>query len=244
MSSSQSNILTGAVLGGLIAVGLVWSGSYLHSVGKIWQESNRVASVKGVAERELKADMVIWPVYFRVEAKDLASLQEELQKSERLTRAFLKQQGFEDNELNLSPVKINDRNEFGTGEKVIKNRYIGSAAVVVRTSKVDTVGIASRHTGDLVSQGVLLSASLYEGDDSYAAQYQFTKLNDIKPDMIREATANARKAAEQFASDSSSHLGAIKNASQGYFTVEDLDRYTPDIKKVRVVTNIDYTLKD
>ncbi|WP_414502299.1 SIMPL domain-containing protein [Zymobacter sp. IVIA_5232.4 C2] len=243
MSHSRSNLLTGAVLGGLIAVGLVWSGSYLRTVGKIWQESNRIASVKGVAERELKADMALWPVYFRVEAKDLASLQVELQKSENLTRAFLRQQGFEDSELSLSPMKVSDRNEYGSSDKPIVNRYTGSAAVVVRTSKVETVRTASRHTGDLVSQGVLLSSGLYDGND-YAPQYQFTKLNDIKPDMIREATANARKAAEQFASDSESHLGAIKNASQGYFTVEDLDSYTPDIKKVRVVTNIDYTLKD
>lgn len=243
MNCSRSNLLTGAVLGGLIAVGLVWSGSYLRTVGKMWQESNRIASVKGVAERELKADMALWPVYFRVEAKDLASLQMELQKSENLTRAFLKQQGFEDNELSLSPMKVSDRNEYGSSEKPIVNRYTGSAAVVVRTPKVEAVRSASRHTGDLVSQGVLLSSGLYDGDD-YAPQYQFTKLNDIKPDMIREATANARKAAEQFASDSESHLGAIKNASQGYFTVENLDSYTPDIKKVRVVTNIDYTLRD
>lgn len=243
MSHSRSNLLTGAVLGGLIAIGLAWSGSYLHTVGKMWQESNRIASVKGVAERELKADMALWPVYFRVEAKDLASLQVELQKSENLTRAFLKQQGFEDSELSLSPMKVSDRNEYNSSEKPIANRYTGSVAVVVRTTKVEAVRSASRHTGDLVSQGVLLSSGLYDGND-YAPQYQFTKLNDIKPDMIREATASARKSAEQFASDSDSHLGNIKNASQGYFTVEDLDSYTPDVKKVRVVTNIDYTLKD
>lgn len=242
MASSRSNLLTGAVLGGLIAVGLVWSGSYLRTVGKIWQESNRIASVKGVAERELKADMALWPVYFRVEAKDLASLQNELQKSEMLTRTFLEQQGFDDAELSLSPMKVNDRSEYSSNERADANRYTGSAAVVVRTTKVETVREASRHTGDLVSQGVLLSAGMYESGNE--PQYEFTGLNDIKPDMIREATANARKAAEQFASDSGSHLGAIKTASQGYFSVDDLDSYTPDIKKVRVVTNIDYTLKD
>lgn len=242
MASSRSNLLTGAVLGGLIAVGLVWSGSYLRTVGKMWQESNRIASVKGVAERELKADMALWPVYFRVEAKDLASLQNELQKSETLTRTFLKQQGFDGAELSLSPMKVSDRSEYSSNERADANRYTGSAAVVVRTTKVETVREASRHTGDLVSQGVLLSAGIYESGNE--PQYEFTGLNDIKPDMIREATANARKAAEQFASDSGSHLGAIKTASQGYFSVDDLDSYTPDIKKVRVVTNIDYTLKD
>ena len=242
MSQSRSNLLTGAVLGGLIAVGLVWSGSYLRTVGKIWQESNRIASVKGVAERELKADMAIWPVNFRVESNDLALLQEDLQKSENLTREFLKQQGFDDSELSLSPMKVNDRNEYNT--TTVSNRYTGSAAVVVRTSKVETVRTASRHTGDLVKQGVLLASGIYDSGSDSQPEYQFTKLNDIKPDMIREATANARKAAEQFASDSESHLGSIKNASQGYFSVEDLDSYTPDIKKVRVVTNIDYTLKD
>lgn len=244
MSHSRNNLLTGTVLGGLIAVGLVWSGSYLRTVGKIWQESTRIASVKGVAERELKADMAIWPVNFRVEAKNLASLQTELQKSENLTRNFLKQQGFSDEELSMSPMKVSDRNEYSSSEKPPVNRYIGSAAVVVRTSKVEAVRSASRHTGDLVSQGVLLASGLYESGDDNTPQYEFTKLNDIKPDMIREATASARKAAEQFASDSESHLGSIKNASQGYFSVESLDRYTPDIKKVRVVTNIDYTLKD
>lgn len=239
MNIAENRLLTGAVLGGFIAVGLIWSGSYLHSVGKLWQESTRIASVKGVAEQEQKADMAIWPLNFRVEANDLAELQNELQKSEALTRGFLHKQGFQEAELTISPIQVRDRNDEYYSEKHFDNRYTASATVVVRTSKVENVRTASRQTGDLVSQGVLLTAN-----EGYDAEYQFTHLNDIKPEMIHQATASARKAAEQFASDSGSRLGSIKTASQGYFSVEDLDRYTPNIKKIRVVTNIDYTLKD
>ena len=239
MNLSRNNLLTGAVLGAFIALGLIWSGSYLRTVGKIWQESTRIASVKGVAEREQKADMAIWPLNFRVEANDLAALQTQLQKSEALTRAFLEHQGFDNSELSLSPIQVRDRNDESYSDKHFDIRYTASATVVVRTTKVEAVRLASRRTGELVSQGVLLTAN-----EGYDAEYQFTHLNDIKPQMIHEATSSARKAAEQFAVDSGSHLGSIKNATQGYFSVEDLDRYTPDIKKIRVVTNIDYTLKD
>ena len=69
-------------------------------------------------------------------------------------------------------------------------------------------------------------------------------MNSIKPQMIEEATKNARAAAEKFAKDSESKLGKIKTANQGLFTIENVDEYTPNVKHVRVVTNVTYFLED
>ena len=116
-------------------------------------------------------------------------------------------------------------------------RYSAQATVTLRSTRVDAVESAMRRAGELVSQGIVLSGGYGAG-----AQYFFTGLHAVKPEMIAEATQNARKAAEQFARDSSSGVGAIRNAQQGFFSIEDRDPFTPQLKKVRVVTTVDYYL--
>ena len=111
--------------------------------------------------------------------------------------------------------------------------------MLVRTEAIDAVKQAMPRVGELISQGVVLSPNY-----NYRTEFLFTELEDIKPEMIAAATADARKAAKQFAQDSGSRVGAIRSASQGYFSISDLDSYTPDIKRVRVVTTIDYALED
>ena len=91
-----------------------------------------------------------------------------------------------------------------------------------------------------MKQGIAITG----GDYRYNVVYEFTGLNSIKPGMIEEATKNARSAAEKFAKDSESELGKIKSAYQGQFSIEDRDANTPYIKRVRVVTTIDYSLEE
>ena len=112
--------------------------------------------------------------------------------------------------------------------------------VVVTSEQVEKVNKLMNKQTELMSQGIAIVA----GDYNYQTLYEFTGLNEIKPDMVADATKNARKAAQKFAQDSKSKLGKIKSASQGQFSIDDRDQYTPYIKNVRVVSTIEYYLKD
>lgn len=231
------NIISSAVLGGLLAVGMVWSGSYLKQAAQVWESSSRVVTVKGLAEREVKADLALWPLHFSVNANQLTGLHEALANDERKIRAFLTAQGFPADQVSVTSPQVTDLYANSYNAQRPDERYRAEATVLVRSPKVDLVKQSASLTGELVREGILLSA-----DYAYRTEFLFTGLEAIKPDMIAAATADARRAAQQFAEDSGSMVGHIKHASQGYFSISDLDSYTPDIKKVRVVTTIDYTL--
>ena len=231
------NIISSAVLGGLLAVGMVWSGSYLKQAAQVWESSSRVVTVKGLAEREVKADLALWPLHFSVNANQLTGLHEALANDERKIRAFLTAQGFPADQVSVTSPQVTDLYANSYNAQRPDERYRAEATVLVRSPKVDLVKQSASLTGELVREGILLSA-----DYAYRTEFLFTGLEAIKPDMIAAATADARRAAQQFAEDSGSTVGRIKHASQGYFSISDLDSYTPDIKKVRVVTTIDYTL--
>ncbi|MBR9754392.1 SIMPL domain-containing protein [Cobetia sp. 4B] len=231
------NIISSAVLGGLLAVGMVWSGSYLKQAAQVWESSSRVVTVKGLAEREVKADLALWPLHFSVNANQLTGLHEALANDERKIRAFLTARGFPADQVTVTSPQVTDLYTNSYNAQRPDERYRAEATVLVRSPKVDLVKQSASLTGELVREGILLSA-----DYAYRTEFLFTGLEAIKPDMIAAATADARRAAQQFAEDSGSTVGHIKHASQGYFSISDLDSYTPDIKKVRVVTTIDYTL--
>ncbi|MBK09008.1 MAG: hypothetical protein CL810_05500 [Cobetia sp.] len=231
------NIISSAVLGGLLAVGMVWSGSYLKQAAQVWESSSRVVTVKGLAEREVKADLALWPLHFSVNANQLTGLHEALANDERKIRAFLTAQGFPTDQVSVTSPQVTDLYANSYNAQRPDERYRAEATVLVRSPKVDLVKQSASLTGELVREGILLSA-----DYAYRTEFLFTGLEAIKPDMIAAATADARRAAQQFSEDSGSTVGHIKHASQGYFSISDLDSYTPDIKKVRVVTTIDYTL--
>ncbi|MBS7457514.1 SIMPL domain-containing protein [Coralloluteibacterium stylophorae] len=223
----------------LLAVGLAWGGSYVGRAAEIWRDAGRSVAVKGLAEREVAADRSLWPLHYTVTADDLVALQAALARDEAAIRAFLEGRGFAAGDIAATSPQVTDRFANLYGEQRPDERYAAEATVLVRTARVDAVKQAMPHTGELVRAGVVLSTN-YE----YRTEFLFTALEAIKPEMIAEATADARRAAEQFAEDSGSRLGTIRNASQGYFSIEDLDSYTPDRKRVRVVTTIDYALED
>lgn len=232
-------VLASAVaLGGLLALGLGWGGSYFKGAAEVWQQSSRSVTVRGLAEREVAADLVMWPLNYAVSADTLTELEQRLSIDERRVRDFLAERGFAADEVSMTPPRITDQYANTYGGERPDERFRAEATLLLRTDRVADVIQAVPEATALVRQGVLLSPT-YE----YRTEFLFTGLDAIKPEMIREATADARSAAQQFAEDSGSAVGGIKSATQGYFSIEDLDSYTPQTKRVRVVTTIDYALE-
>ncbi|AMK12608.1 MAG: SIMPL domain-containing protein [Pseudodesulfovibrio sp.] len=230
-------LASSAVTGLLLAAGFIVGCFVLGNALVAFKAMDRYVSVKGLAEREVNADLAVWPVSFSVGADTLPDLDRALAVSRAEVLKFLKEQGLGNAEIINAAPRI-DENQYMSGQRPT-SLYTAQAVLTVRTGDIATVKKAMASAGDLVSRGVLLVRN-YE----FQPTFSFTGLNDIKPDMIAEATRNARSAARQFAEDSGSRVGGIRRASQGYFSLDDRDQYTPEIKKVRVVTSVDYFLED
>ena len=219
---------------GLAALGYLISETTLKVKGM-----DRTVTVKGLSEREVPADIAIWPIKFDEAGNDLEQLYADVRRKSDIIVAFLKKQGFTDAEITVSQPSITDRLAQNYGSN-IKFRYAASTVVTVYTQRVDTVRAAMKEVVDLGKSGIALSGQNYDN----RTQFLFTGLNALKPGMIEEATTNAREVAEKFAKDSDSVLGKIKTASQGQFSISDRDSSTPYIKKVRVVSTVQYYLSD
>lgn len=226
-----------AVIGLLLAAGFIAGCFVLGNALVAFKAMDRYVSVKGLAEREVPADLAVWPISFSAGADTLPDLDRALAASRTEIVKFLKEQGLGDAEILNAPPRLKE-NQYMPNTRP-ESRYSAQAVLTVRTGDIATVKKAMSASGELVSRGVLLVRN-YE----FLPTFSFTGLNDIKPDMIAEATRNARSAARQFAEDSGSRVGGIRRASQGYFSLQDRDQYTPEIKKVRVVTSVDYFLED
>jgi len=229
------------VLGAFVCLGLALLGHSLSgSIVKI-KALDRTVTVKGLSEREVPANTAIWPIRFREADNDLNNLLSTVQRKNSIIVEFLKRNGFTEKEIFTSAPAILDRQaqEYVDAEKV-RYRYSGSSAITVYTENVDSVGNTMKKLVDLGKQGIAISGE----DHQSKTDFLFTKLNEIKPQMIEEATKNAREVAEKFAQDSKSKLGKIKTASQGQFSIDDRDSNTPYIKKIRVVSTVEYYLSD
>jgi len=234
-----NNLRSAIALGAFLAVGLIWGGSYIKGAAEVWQQASRSVTVRGLAERDVAADLALWPFNYSVGANSLGQLQQALDGSEKTIRAFLQERGFDPGHITVAPPRITDQYIHTYGNQRPDERYRAEATILLRTPDVDAVKRAMPQVSELVRQGVLLSPS-YE----YRTEFLFTGLEAIKPAMIAAATADARNAAQQFAQDAGSRVGRIRSATQGYFSINDLDSYTPEVKRVRVVTTIDYVLED
>lgn len=226
------------MLGVFICIGLVLLGYLISgSVVKI-KALDRTIEVKGLSEREVPANIAIWPIKFKEAGNDLNSLFSSLQRKNTIIAEFLKNQGFKEKDISISAPAILDRQaQENTESEKNRYRYSGTSTVSVYTDRVDSVRDCMQKLVDLGKVGIAISGETQ-------TLFLFTKLNDIKPAMIEEATKNAREVAIKFAQDSKSKLGRIKSASQGQFSIEDRDNNTPYIKKVRVVSTVQYYLTD
>ena len=220
----------------LIAVAVVILGLTLKAGSDNIAYRDREVTVRGLAEREVKADLVTWPITYSLAGNDLMTIYQKVNTNNEIIVKFLTSNGIPREEISVNPPDTYDRASNRYGSDSFNYNYAISCTVTVTTRQVDKVRELLARQSDLLKEGIPFSNSYIN--------YQFTGLNDIKPEMIAEATKNARAAAQQFAADSESHVGKIKTASQGQFSIDDSDSSTPFIKKVRVVSTIVYYLED
>ena len=225
----------------LIMVGLILLGIFIRQGLSTFAAKDRTVTVKGLAEMEVQADKVIWPLVYKNLGNDLNKLYDDIKQNNQTIIQFLKEQGIDEKEISINAPEIIDmKAERYSGDRDTPYRYNVTSVITVNSNKTELVRKLISEQGELLKRGIAITS----GDYRYNVVYEYTSLNKIKPQMIEEATRNAREAAEKFAKDSESRLGKIKQASQGQFSISDRDPNTPYIKNVRVVTTIDYLLED
>jgi hypothetical protein len=235
----------------LVAVGLALGGLFAGNGFARARAADRFVSVKGISEREVRADLAIWPLRLVAADNDLARAHASLQASTKQVLDFLARQKIDTSQAALQDFAVSDAfaNQYGGGERS-PTRYVIRQTVVVRSLKPDLVLTASQHVAELVTAGVVLSSGAEYGPGGGGPTFVFTGLNALKPQMIGDATARAREAAEQFARDSRSSLGGIRQASQGVFEIlprdqaQGISEESQIVKTVRVVATVEYFLKD
>lgn len=221
---------------GLFALGYLLAGSAIQ-----FKEYERSVTVKGLSEREYPADIVIWPIQFTVADNDLAAIYDALGNNTGFIKSFLIDAGISEQEISSAPPSITDKSAQSyqnTGGAEF--RYSAVQTVTVYSTRIDQVRNLMNGLLDLGKKGIVFTAQDYQN----RTEFLFTQLNRIKPEMIEEATTKAREVAEKFAADSASKLGKIKRASQGQFSIEPRDTNNPHIKKIRVVSTVEYYLSD
>jgi len=216
MSETEKSHREGMLaLGALLALGLVAGGWILGTQIKATRLADRYVSVRGLAERNVKADLAIWPIDYKEAGDDLPALYSKTEADRKVILQFLNHEGIQSAEIEIGVVRVvdNQANEYG-GANCAPHRYIIEQQITVMTPRVDQIAAAAQKTMALVQQGIVLNSNPGQG-----VAFKYTGLNSIKPDMITEATRNARAAADRFARDSGSAVGSIRQASQGIFSI-------------------------
>lgn len=230
----------------ILAVAIIFAASAIQTGLKEFRSIDRTVMMKGLAERDVVADLAIWNLSYTETGNDLTALQDTMDRKGQLIERFLKNNGLSDEEFELQNVRVQDlMAQSYRQNNAMVNRYILTQSYLVRTNNIDAVAAASKKLGDLIRQGVVFAQN-----SSGAPTYLYTKLNEVKPEMIAEATKNAREAAQEFAKNSGQKVGSIKYASQGVFQIRPRDQSfsQPESqqknKTVRVVSTIHFYLED
>jgi hypothetical protein len=236
-------------------LGLIFGGWLLGAQIKETRLADRYVTVKGLVERNVKSDTAIWPVTFKETGNDLQQVYARSEEDRAAVLKFFAAQNITPKEISVGQIQVTDKqaNEFG-GNNTAGPRYIVQQTVTVNSTDVDKIAAAGQKTSQLLQAGIIIVGGYGQG-----IRYIFNGLNALKPDMITEATKNARAAADRFAADSGSQVGSIRSANQGVFSISAADSGSgtapgeegggpvenPDssiMKKVRVVSTIDYYL--
>ncbi len=222
----------------LLAAGISSSGFFIGEGVSNRNGGRRIISVKGLSEREVPASVAVWSVGYRATGNDLDAINRKLSDSTKAVLAFLKGAGFDEKDMAVQPPALHDASMEPRDKDTPPppERFRADQSVLLRTAKVDLIKPALASASTLMVNGVLLTGGSQPN-------YIYNQLNEVKPGMIQEATKNARIAAEQFSRDSQTSLGKLRNASQGWFQVENRDEATPERKTVRVVVDVDYEVR-
>ena len=239
----------------LLALGFIFAGWVLGTQIKDIRLADRYVTVRGLAERSVKADLAVWPLSFKEAGNDLQATYTKSEQDSQAVLQFLAARGIAKSDISIGQPSVTDTKASEYGASQSPNRYIVQQSISVRSKDVDKIAAAVQKTSDLIAKGVVLGSSAQYGQQN-TVNYIFTNLNAIKPEMITEATRSARAAAERFAQDSSSKVGTIRTAEQGLFTISAGDAAGSDtgsdggyqadasiMKKVRVVTTVQYHLQ-
>ncbi|CAN5767003.1 SIMPL domain-containing protein [soil metagenome] len=244
------------VLGVCVMIGLIVGGWLLGGQIKAMKLGDRYVTVKGLVERTVKSDTAIWPVSFKEAGSDLPQVFAKSEEDKQAVLKFFTAQGVTPQEISVGQIQVTDKlaNEYGGNNA--GPRYIVQQTVTVASGDVDKIAKAGQKTAELVQAGIVVGGGFGQG-----IKYVFNGLNALKPDMITEATRNARASADRFAADSGSQVGAIRSANQGVFSISAADGSQGGgggdpgeggggggnadasiMKKVRVVATVDYYL--
>lgn len=234
----KERILSSAI----VALGIVLLGIFLKAGMDNFTEKDRKVTVKGLAEKEVKADKVTWPIITKEIGNDLPELYDRIAAKQKTIRQFLLSNGIQPGEISTGAPKVIDMNaeQYSGNDKPY--RYNVTVVVTVTSTHVDHVRQIIARQGELLKQGVAVVAGDYDAANNVS--YQLTSFKKMKPQMMTEAIENAEQTAQQFARNSHSKLNKIVSADQGQFSIDDRDTNTPYIKRVRVVTTVTYSLKD
>lgn len=224
----------------ILAIGIVVLGFSLKSAIDNFSNKDRKVSVKGLAEKEVEADKVTWPIATKELGDDLPELYNSIGRTQQKIKAFLLRNGIKESEIQLNAPTVIDMNAEQYTDNRKPYRYNITSIVTVTSSNVKLVRSIIARQGELLKEGIAVVSGGYENP----VKYEYVSFKSMKPQMMQEAIKNAEQTAEQFAENSHSKLNKIVNADQGQFSIDDRDNNTPYIKKVRVVTTVTYSLKD
>ncbi len=249
--NERNPLVPAAVLGVCLMLGLIVGGWVLGAQIKAVRLADRYVTVKGLVERTVKSDAAIWPVTFKEAGNDLSSVFAKSETDKNAVLKFFAEQGITPDEITVGQIQVTDKQANEYGGNNTGPRYIVQQTVTVNSKDVDKIAKAGQKTAELVQAGIVVGGGYGQG-----IRYVFNGLNALKPDMITEATRNARAAADRFAADSGSQVGEIRSANQGVFSITSADAGSATgegggdggsadssiMKKVRVVSTVDYYL--
>lgn len=238
---ANSGKASALILGAFVCLGLTLLGYLLAAAAIDVKQLDRSVTVKGLSEREYEADIVIWPIQFTSAGNNLESLYSSVENNALKIKSFLSNTGIAPEEISFSSPVITDKSaqQYGNNSRP-EFRYTAVQVVTVYSANIALVRKVMGSLSELGKGGIVFTGGNYQSQ----TEYIFTRLNEIKPSMVEEATRKAREVAEKFASDSQSRLGKIKSASQGQFSISARDKNNPHIKKIRVVSTVEYFLSD
>lgn len=226
-----------------LTFGIGYAGSAVRDGLQTFNNADRTVVMKGLAERDVEADLAIWPLSYTATGNDLTALQTQMDEKGQTIIDFMKKHGLDADEISLQSVNVQDLLAQAYRQNNGDNRYILTQTYLVRSENIEAVDKASKNLGDLIKQNIVFTSGTQP-------TYLFTGLNDIKPEMIAEATQSARKGAREFAKHSGQKVGGIKSASQGVFQILPRDKTyavseaQQKQKKVRVVSTIRFYLEE